>query len=69
MEQEFLSIKEVAVIFGVHQVTIRRAIKRGYIIALRIGNGSRSPYRISRKCIEAIHGSIIRDMATRYKLN
>jgi excisionase family DNA binding protein len=69
MEQEFLSIKEVAVIFGVHQVTIRRAIKRGYIIALRIGNGSRSPYRISRKAIEAIHYSIIRDMSHQSRLN
>lgn len=67
MEQEFLSIKEVAVIFGVHQVTIRRAIKKGFIIALRVGNGSRSPYRISRKSIEAIHLSIIKDMAQRSK--
>lgn len=69
MEQEFLSIKEVAVIFGVHQVTIRRAIRKGFIIALRIGEGSRSPYRISKKSIEAIHGSIIRDMACRSKIS
>lgn len=69
MEQEFLSIKEVAVIFGVHQVTIRRAIKKGFIIALRVGNGCRSPYRISRKSIEAIHLSIIKDMALRSKIS
>ncbi len=59
MEQEFLSIKETAVIFGVNEVTIRRAIKMGFIIAIRIGNSKRSPYRISRKSIEAIHESII----------
>ena len=59
MEREFLSIKEVAVIFSVHQVTIRRAIRKGYIIAVRIGEGKRSPYRISKKSIEEIHKSII----------
>lgn len=59
MDCEFLSIKEVAVIFAVHEITIRRAVKKGFIIAVRIGDGKRSPYRISRKSIEAIHQSII----------
>lgn len=59
MEPEFYSIKETAVIFGVNEVTIRRAIKMGFIIAIRIGNSKKSPYRISRKSIEAIHASII----------
>lgn len=59
MEREFLSIKEVAVIFSVHEVTIRRAIRKGFIIAVRVGDGKRSPYRISRKSIEEIHKSII----------
>lgn len=67
MHSEFLSIKEVAVIFGCHHTTIRRAIKKGFIIALRISEGKRSPYRISRKSLDAIHESIIRELASKYK--
>jgi len=59
MESEFLSIKEVAKIFSVHHTTIRRAIKKGYLIAIRIGGYPKSPYRISRKSLDAIHNSII----------
>jgi excisionase family DNA binding protein len=55
MDQEFLSIKEVAVIFAVNEATIRRAIKRGWIVAFKIGAGKRSPYRISKRSIENIH--------------
>lgn len=60
MDQEFLSIKEVAVIFAVNESTIRRAIKRGWLVAIKIGEGKKSPYRISKKCIEAIHNSSIK---------
>lgn len=63
MNCEFYSIKETAIIFGVHQNTIRRAIKKGFLIAIRIGNGKKSPYRISKKEIEAIHQSIIKDLS------
>lgn len=59
MTPEFLTIKEVATIFSVHQNTIRRAIKMGFLIAIRVGNGKKSPYRISKKSIEAIHSTII----------
>lgn len=59
MDSEFYSIKEVARIFSVHEVTIRRAIKMGFIVAIRIGNAKRSPYRISKKSIEEIHSMII----------
>ncbi len=59
MDSEFLSIKEVATIFSVHEATIRRAIRKGHLIAIRIGMGKKSPYRISRKEIEAIHQSSI----------
>jgi excisionase family DNA binding protein len=65
MEQEFLSIKEVAVVFGVHEITIRRAIKKGYLVAIRVGGGKRSPYRISKKEIEAIHHSMIKSLANK----
>lgn len=59
MESEFLSIKEVAVIFSVNQITIRRAIQKGLIVAVKIGDGNRSPYRISKKSIQHIHDTII----------
>lgn len=59
MDSEFLCVKEVATIFSVNEITIRRAIKSGYIPAIRIGNCKKSPYRISRKSIDAIHNSIM----------
>jgi excisionase family DNA binding protein len=65
MESEFYSIKETAVIFNVHVSTIRRAVKLGYIIAIRMGLGPKSPYRISKKQIEAIHKSIIHGLAAK----
>lgn len=62
---EFVTIKEAAVIFSVHPITIRRAVHKGFLIAIRVGNGPRSPYRISRKSIEKIHDSIIKNLATK----
>lgn len=67
MEAEFYSIKEVAVIFSVDQMTIRRAIKKGFIVAIRIGEGKKSPYRISKKCIELIHKALILELAKKAK--
>lgn len=67
MSQEFFSIKELAVHFGCHHTTIRRAISKGFIIALRLGDGKRSPYRISMRSIDAIHDSVIRELAGKYK--
>ncbi len=67
MDQEFYSIKEVAAVFAVHQITIRRAIKKGYLVAIRIGGGKRSPYRISKREIEAIHHSMIQSLASKVK--
>jgi len=55
MQAEFLSIKEVAAIFAVHETTIRRAIKRGHLLAIRVGTSKKSPYRISKHAIEQIH--------------
>ncbi len=59
MDQEFYSIKEIAVIFSVSHITIRRAIRKGFIAAIRIGDGKKSPYRISKKTIETIHNNLI----------
>ena len=69
MDSEFLSIKEAAIIFSVHESTIRRALKRGYLGAIRIGDSPKSPYRISKKSIDAIHISIIKDLAQKAKKN
>jgi len=55
MEAEFYSIKEVAAIFACHEMTIRRAIKKGHLVAIRLGNNKKSPYRISKLQIEQIH--------------
>lgn len=63
MDAEFYTIKETAVVFGVHQNTIRRAIKKGFLIAIRVGNGPKSPYRISKKEIASIHESIIKELS------
>ena len=65
MEKEFLNIKETCQVFGVHENTLYTWIKKGFLVALRIGNKPKSPYRISRKSIEAIHQSIIKDLATK----
>ena len=65
IESEFISIKELAVIFSVHEVTIRRAVRKGFIEAVRVGEGKKSPYRISRKSINAIHEFILKRMKER----
>ena len=65
MEPEFYSIKETAVIFGVHENTIRKAIRMGFIVAIRIGNCKKSPYRISKKIIEKIHIAMIQELANK----
>lgn len=59
MLPEFLSVKECGVVFSVNEATIRRAIKRGWIAAIKIGDSKRSPYRISKKSIEVIHQNML----------
>jgi len=65
LDNEFYTVTETALLFHVHPNTIRRAIKKGYLIAIRLSIGGKSPYRISRKSIEAIHMSIIKELATK----
>lgn len=62
MDSEFYSIKEVAVIFSVNAKTIRRAIKNKHLPFIRIGSGPRSPYRISKQVIEAIHEGFLKGL-------
>lgn len=59
LEREFYSIKEVAFIFSVSASTIRRGVRKGYISAIRVGDGKKSPYRISRKSLDCIHERLL----------
>lgn len=63
IESEFYSIKETAIVFAVHENTIRKAIRMGFISAIRIGNGKKSPYRISKKTIDKIHVAMIQELS------
>ncbi len=62
MIQEFYSIKEVAIILGVHESTVRRAVKRKILPFMRIGIGHKSPYRISKKIFEQMHIDFMKEM-------
>jgi excisionase family DNA binding protein len=68
IEPEFYSIKEAAVIFSVHENTIRKAIRMGFIVAIRIGNCKKSPYRISKKTIDKIHIAMIQELSKKASL-
>lgn len=54
IETDFFTIKEFACKIGVHQNTVRRAIKSGRICAFKIGSGKRSAYRIAKAEINRI---------------
>lgn len=47
-EEDFLSIKEFAVLLKLHPNTIRRHIKKGRIVAFRIDPRYKGTYRIPR---------------------
>jgi len=64
MEDEFFSVKEVATILKVHPNTIYRAIDKGYILAIRVGDRKRSPYRISKIIIDKMHPTKIIHLST-----
>lgn len=53
-QSDFFSIKEFASKVGVHENTIRRAIKNGKISAVKMGSGTRSHYRIAKTEIDRI---------------
>lgn len=53
-EKEFFSIDEFAKLLGLHHQTIRTSIKKGRIIAFRIGFGKKAALRIARSEINRI---------------
>jgi excisionase family DNA binding protein len=52
MERRALTINETAEVLGTHPETIRRMVREGSLRAVRLGTGSRSPYRISNEEID-----------------
>ena len=46
IQNEFLSVKELAIKLRVHYNTVIRAIKSGRLNAVRIGLGKKAQYRI-----------------------
>ena len=47
-----LTINETAEVLGTHPETIRRMIREGSLRAVRLGTGSRSPFRVPNKEID-----------------
>jgi len=67
-DAEFLTIEETAKALNVHKNTIYNAVRKGYLIGIRLGIGPRSPYRICRKSLDAIHSSIIMQLSKRKEI-
>lgn len=53
-QEDFLSIKEFAIVINVHPNTVRRSIKSGRLNAFRIGAGIKAIYRIPRSEINRL---------------
>ena len=52
MERRALMVEETAEVLGTHPETIRRMIRDGSLRAVRLGAGSRSPFRIPNEEID-----------------
>lgn len=53
-ENEYLSVKEFAVLLKVHYNTVIRAIKSGKLNAFRISSNKKAAYRIARSEINRV---------------
>lgn len=61
-QDEFLTIKEFAILLRIHPNTVRRAIKSGRISAFKVGQGKKSSYRVARSEINRIALFDLEDM-------
>ena len=52
MERRALTVDETAEVLGTHPETIRRMIREGSLRAVRLGTGSRSPFRVPNEEID-----------------
>ena len=52
MERRALKVEEAAEVLGTHPETIRRMIRDGSLRAVRLGTGSRSPFRVPNEEID-----------------
>ena len=62
MEQLFFTIKEFAEKLKIHPSTVRRAIKKGRVQAIRVGSANRPLYRIPCSEIDRIALFDLREM-------
>jgi excisionase family DNA binding protein len=59
-----LSVGEVAVLLGVHEVSVRRFVERGELPAVRLGHGVRARVRIDPRDLSALTVPVIADVAS-----
>lgn len=53
-----LTTKEVAEELGVHQTTVQRWIREGYLEARKRGPAEHSPYRVSARSVDELRRSL-----------
>lgn len=54
LEKNYYTVEEFAELFDMTPLTIRRSIKSGRILAIRVGSSKKSAYRIPRSQIEKL---------------
>ena len=54
MTKEFVSTSNAANKLGVHQTTVQRWIRDGYLRAKKVGPGRNSPYRVETESLDAL---------------
>jgi excisionase family DNA binding protein len=65
IEEQFMSVKEFALLMGIHYNTVLRSIKKGRLSAVRIGYGKKATYRICRSEIHRIAFCDLQEMVSK----